>query len=74
MRGRKMWSDSWKNQRRERSGSNMSRAFSRPRVFDIEWDGKTRGKGKPNIGAPQRSPLLLVIFLIWMATILKEME
>ena len=50
------------------------RNFFRAREFDIEWDGKTRGRGKKNIGALQGSPLLLVIFLIWMALILEEME
>jgi len=40
----------------------------------LEWDGKVRGKGKTNIGAPQGSPLLQVIFLIWMAPIMTKME
>jgi len=40
----------------------------------LEWDGKVRGKGKTNIGAPQGSPLSPVIFLIWMAPIITKME
>jgi len=48
--------------------------FFRTREFDLEWDGKIRGKGKTNIGAPQGSPLLPVIFLIWMAPIITKME
>ena len=39
----------------------------------MEWDGKVRGKGKTNIGAPQGSPLSLVIFLLWMAPIITKM-
>ena len=26
--------------------------FFRARKFELEWDGKTRGKGKTNLGAP----------------------
>jgi len=48
--------------------------FFQAREFDLEWDGKIRGKGKTNIGAPQGSPLLPVIFLIWIAPIITKME
>jgi len=48
--------------------------FFRKREFTIEWDGKIRGKGRTNVGAPQGSPLSPVIFLIYMAPILEEME
>jgi len=48
--------------------------FFRAREFELEWDGKVRGKGKTNIGAPQGSPLSPVIFLIWMAPIITKME
>jgi len=48
--------------------------FFRAREFDLECDGKMRGKGKTNIGALQESPLLPVIFLIWMAPIITKME
>jgi len=48
--------------------------FFRAREFELEWDGKVRGKGKANIGAPQGSPLSPVIFLIWMAPIITKME
>ena len=42
----------------------------RQRDFSIEWDGKIHGKGRTNVGVPQRSPLSPVIFLIYMAPIL----
>jgi len=48
--------------------------FFRAREFDLEWDGKIRGKGKTNIGALQGSPLSPVIFLIWMAPIITKMD
>ena len=48
--------------------------FLRPRQLTISWDGKDRGNGKTNVGAPQGSPPSLVVFLIWMAAILKKME
>jgi len=48
--------------------------FFQAREFELEWDGKVRGKGKINVGAPQRSPLSQVIFLIWMAVIITKIE
>ena len=48
--------------------------FFRARQFTISWDGKDRGNGRTNIGAPQGSPLSPVVFLIWMAPILEDME
>ena len=48
--------------------------FFKPRQFEVEWDGKVRGKGSANVGVPQWSPLSPVVFLIWMAPILKGME
>ena len=50
------------------------KTFFRKREFTIEWDGKKRGRGRTNVGAPQGSPLSPVIFLIYMAPILEEME
>ena len=44
------------------------------RSFAVSWDGKDRGVGKTNVGVPQGSPLSPVLFLIWMAPILEEME
>jgi len=38
--------------------------FFRAREFELEWDGKVRGKGKTNIRALQGSLLSPVIFLI----------
>ena len=40
------------------------RGFFRARRFELEWEGKTRGKGKTNLGAPQGlllSPIILLI-------------
>ena len=48
--------------------------FMWERSFAVSWDGKDRGVGKTNVGVPQGSPLAPVIFLIWMAPILEEME
>ena len=48
--------------------------FFREREFSIEWDGTIKGRGKTNLGVPQGSPLSPVIFLIFMAPILQEME
>ena len=50
------------------------RSFFRERSFSIEWDGQTRGIGKTNVGVLQGSPLSPVIFLLFMAPILEEME
>ena len=40
----------------------------------MEWDGKTRKKGKTKLGASQGSPLSSIILLIWMAPMIKKME
>ena len=50
------------------------KSFFRKRIFDIEWDGEKIGQGNTNVGVPQGSPLSPVIFLIFMAPILEEME
>ena len=50
------------------------KTFFRKREFTIEWDGKKRGQGRTNVGAPQGLPLSPVIFLIYMALILEQME
>ena len=50
------------------------RDFFRPRQFKVKWDGKVRGQGSANVGAPQGSPLSPMVFLIWMALILRSME
>lgn len=50
------------------------KTFFKKREFTIEWDRKVRGNGKMNVGAPQSSPLWLVIFLIYIAPILEEIE
>ena len=42
--------------------------------FAVSWDGKDRGVGKTNVGVPRGSPVSPVVFLIWMAPILEEME
>ena len=46
----------------------------RKREFSMEWDGVTKGRGRTNVGVPQGSPLSLVIFIIFMAPILEEIE
>ena len=48
--------------------------FFRPRSFEVEWDGKVRDSSRTNIGVPEGSPLSPLIFLIYMATILDEIE
>ena len=48
--------------------------FMKERNFKVAWDGVDRGEGKTNLGVLQGSPLSPVIFLIWMAPILEEME
>ena len=48
--------------------------FMGERSFAVLWDAKDRGVGKTHIGVPQGSLLSPVVFLIWMAPILEEME
>ena len=50
------------------------KGFFRKRIFDMEWDGEKRGQGKTNVWVPQGSPLSPVVFLIFMAPILEEIE
>ena len=50
------------------------RRFMSPTEFEVAWDGKARGKGTATKGVPQGSPLSPVLFLVYMAPILKEME
>ena len=44
------------------------------RTFEVSWDGKGRGVGSSSMGVPQGSLLWPVLFLVWMAPILREME
>ena len=48
--------------------------FVSPREFEVSWDGKVRGVGRSTVGVPQGSSLSSVLFLVWMAPILQEME
>ena len=45
-----------------------------PREFEVAWDGSVRGRGAAATGVPQGSPLSPVLFLVFMAPILEEME
>ena len=51
----------------------LERFMSR-REFEVAWYGKVRGRGAVAKGVPQRSPLSPVLFLVYMALILEEME
>ena len=48
--------------------------FVSPREFEVSWDWTGRGMGRSTVGVPQGSPLSPVLFLVWMAPILEEME
>ena len=51
-----------------------SQRFMSPWEFEVAWDGRVRGRGVAAKGVPQGSPLSPVIFLVFMAPILEEME
>ena len=48
--------------------------FAAARAFEVSWDGRVRVVGTSSKGVPQGSPLWPVLFLVWMAPILGEME
>ena len=48
--------------------------FMSPREFEVAWDGGVRGRGAAATGVRQGSPLSPVLFLVFMALILEEME
>ena len=50
------------------------RGFFRARRFEVEGDGRIRGGGKRNLRGLQGSPLSPIIFLIWIAPIMRKME
>ena len=48
--------------------------FMSLREFEVAWDGGLRGRGAAAKAVPQGSPLSPVLFLVFMAPILEEME
>ena len=50
------------------------REFVSPGCFEVLWNRAVRGMGRSVVGVPQGSPLSTVLFLVWMAPILVEME
>ena len=48
--------------------------FMSPREFEVAWDSSVRGRGAAAKGVPQGSPPSPVLFLVFMAPILEEME
>ena len=48
--------------------------FMGKRTFMVEWDGKERGKGEAGEGVPQGSLLSPILFLIFLAPTIREME
>ena len=48
--------------------------FMSSREFEVAWDGRVRRREAATKGVPQGSPLWPVLFLVYMAPILEEIE
>ena len=51
----------------------LANSFGR-RDFEVVWDGTAKGRAQTSNGVPHGSPLSPVLFLIWMAPIMEDLE
>ena len=55
-------------------GRSWLERFMSPRELEVAWDGSVRGRGVTDKGVAQGSPLSPVLFLVFIALILEEIE